>query len=206
LWAIRSEENVGFGKVLRENFPTDQIDLLQILSNGGVPTKVVIRDLDNNIINIIQILWDKTINQAELRQGLQILLGKLEIITDIELAVISIHREKSDSYDTTTEAVDILEANQHLFGDKLLKWQMIKKWNDNPAVNDWIKFDIIDPKCQKLTTKNGPYNIIQEFEDNDRSIKTIEILLWHQQDVDEHIGTLKFERRKIDLKIYRGKI
>ena len=73
-WAIKSELNVGLEKILRKNYPTNQIEVLQILSNAGIPTKVIIRNLDNDIICRIQIIWQKDITQKDLRFGIQSIL------------------------------------------------------------------------------------------------------------------------------------
>ena len=141
LWAIRSEEDVGLGKLLRKNYPVNQIDLLQILTNGGVATKMIFKSLDNNIIATIQVLWDKHITQKELRLGVRLILGKLSLELDIELAVMSIHKDTLDPNIFTNEAVDIIEPNDDLFQDKILKWQMIQNWNNHPDTNQWAKYD-----------------------------------------------------------------
>ena len=121
---------------MRSNFPTNQIELLQILSNGGIATKVIIKDLKNDILGVLQILWEKTISQQELRFGLRVILGKLDIETDIEMAVMSIHRENINSYETTNEAVDIVEPNCNLFQDKIKEWQMLQNWNTDPETSE----------------------------------------------------------------------
>jgi hypothetical protein len=204
VWAIKSEQNIGLGKLLRKNYPTNQIETLQILSNGGIPTKVVIRDLKNDIICKVQILWEKHISQKELRYGLKIILGKLNLNMDIEMAVISIHRENESAYGMRNEAVDILEPNEISLKDRIAKWQMIKKWNGKSTTNQWLKYEQIDPKCQSHTANWMPYNVVKEFDTNNELVRTIELTIWSQQDIDEHIGEITFNRTNIDVKIYQG--
>ena len=204
IWAIKSELDMGFGKILRKTYPTDQIESLQILSNGGIPTKLIIRDLDNDVLCRLQILWGRHITQQELRYVIRIILGKLEINTDIEMAVISIHREKENAYNLINEAVDIVEASELTLKDKIAKWQVIQNWNNKPDTNQWLKYDQIDPKCQILSANWKPYNVIKEFDLNNNLVKTIELTIWSQKDVDKHIGDIAFDRSNIDLKIYQG--
>ena len=206
IWALKSEQKIGFGKLLRTTYPTDQIELLQILSNGGIPTKLVIRDLKNEVICRLQILWGRHITQKELRYAIRVILGKLEIDMDIEMAVISIHREQRNAYNLINEAVDIVEPNEGLLKDKISKWQMIKNWNDKADTNEWLKYDQIDPKCQTITSNWTPYNIVKEFDRNNELVKTIELTLWSQKDIDNNIDSITFERNNIDLKLYKGKI
>lgn len=196
---------MGLGKILRKNYPTNQIEALQILSNAGIPTKLLIRDLKNNVLCHLQLLWQKDISQKELRFGLKVILGKLNIQTDIEMAVLSIHKENKNIYGMQNEAVDILEPSDKILQDKLLKWKMIKKWNTKPTTNQWLKYDHIDPKCHSLTANWTPYNIIQEFDENNALVRTIEITMWTPKDIDMHIGKLDFGRNQTDVKIMQGK-
>ena len=96
-----------------------------MLSNGGVATILIVKSLDNDTIAKLQILWDKHIWQNELRFGIRVILGKLSLNLDIEMAVMSIHKDKQNENTTSNEAVDILEPNENLFQDKILKWQML---------------------------------------------------------------------------------
>ena len=123
---------------------------------------------------------------------------------DIEMAVISIHRENSNAYGMKNEAVDILEPNEKLLKDRISKWQMIRKWNEKSSTNPWLRYDHIDPKCQSYTANWMPYNIIKEFDDNNKIIRTIQVTIWNQQDIDENIENIKFNRADIDVKIYQG--
>ena len=195
---------MGLGKILRKNYPTNQVEVLQILSNAGVPTKVTIRDLNNDVLAQLQILWQKDLTQKDLRYGLKFILGKLEIVTDIEMAVISIHREIRDVYGMINEAVDILEPNKRSLKETLSKWQMIKSWNLKDTTNQWLKYDRMDPKCQLLNSNWTPYNVIQEFNDNNNLIRTIELTIWNPEDIDKHIGDIKFDRKDRDIKIRQG--
>ena len=103
------------------------------------------------------------------------------------------------------EAVDIIEPNEKVLKEKLVKWQMVKKWNEKSDTNQWLKYDHIDPKCQILTSNWMPYNVIKEFDRNNELIKTIEVTIWSQKDVDENIEDLEFGRKDIDAKIYQGR-
>ena len=192
------------GKILRKNYPTNQVEVLQILSNAGIPTKVVIRDLNNDVICRLQILWQKDLSQKDLRFGLQSILGKLEITTEIEMAVISIHRENRDVYGMLNEAVDIIEPNKKSLQETIIKWQMIKSWNQKDTTNQWLKYDRMDPKCQIKNANWSPYNIIQEFDDNNKLIRTIELTIWSPEDINNHIGDLQFTRKDRDVKIFQG--
>ena len=122
------------------------------------------------------------------------------------MAVISIHRENSNAYGMKNEAVDILEPNENLLKDRISKWQMVKKWNEKSTTNSWLKYDQIDPKCQSYTANWMPYNIINEFDEDTKIIRTIQLTLWNQQDIDEHIEEIVFNRSDIDCKIYQGKL
>ena len=88
-WAIRSDEKVGFSKLLRQNFPTNQVDTLQILINGGVATNLVIKDITGEIWFNLQILWEKNIAQKDLRFAIKSILAKLGIGSKIEMAIFS---------------------------------------------------------------------------------------------------------------------
>ena len=165
---------------------------------------MVVRDLTNDIICNIQVLWEKHLTQKELRYGLKIILGKLDLKMDIEMAVLSIHRENESAYGMKNEAVDILEPNEKSLQDRISKWQMIKKWNAKPTTNQWLRYEQIDPKCQSYTANWLPYNVVKEFDTNNQLIRTIELTIWSQQDIDEHIGENTFNRSDIDVKIYQG--
>ena len=122
------------------------------------------------------------------------------------MAVISIHRENKNVYSMSNEAVDILEPTEKILKDKLLKWQMIRIWNDKTTTNQWLKYDHLDPKCQLLTSNWTPYNIIREFDDNNSLIRTIEVTIWSPEDINIHIGDIEFGRKDRDVKIFQGKI
>ena len=81
---------------------------------------------------------------------------------------------------------------------------MIKKWNAKPTTNQWLRYEQIDPKCQSYTANWLPYNVVKEFDTNNQLIRTIELTIWSQQDIDEHIGENTFNRSDIDVKIYQG--
>ena len=102
------------------------------------------------------------------------------------------------------EAVDILEPNENILKDRISKWQMIRKWNEKSTTNQWLKYEQIDPKCQSYTANWMPYNIVKEFDTNNDLVKTIELTIWGQQDIDDHIDDIKFDRKDIDVKIYQG--
>jgi hypothetical protein len=204
-WIIKSESKLGFSKLLRSNYPTNQIELIQILINGGVPTKLIIKDLSGDTLHMLQILWDKDIIQKDLRLGIRIILAKLKIPSKIELAVMSIYENKLNSYEKINRAVDIIEPDEQILQDKITKWRLIKSFNDNNQ-NIWQKYDKIDPKYLITTDKYQPYNVIREFGQNSKQEKTIEVTIWTPKDVSENIENLNFERFPNDIKLNKGKI
>ena len=203
-WIVKSEQKIGFAKLLRTNYPTNQIELIQILINAGISTKMIIKDLSGEIMFILQILWDKDISQQDLRTGVRMILAKLKINQKIELAVMSIYKERLNSYEKINQAVDIIEADEQILQDKISKWRLIKSYNDNNR-NIWQKYDKINPMYLITTDKYQPYNIIREFGNNTKLEKTIEITIWSPKDVTNNIKSLNFERFPNDCKINRGK-
>jgi hypothetical protein len=203
LWAIRSDEKVGFAKLLRKNFPTNQMDTLQMLINGGTATMLVIKDITGEVWFNLQIIWDKDIAQKDLRFALQVILGKLGIGIKIEMAVVSVLKKNRGNMDIKNYAMDILEPDEQILKDKHLKWRMIKAWNDKQT-NLWLRYGEIEPKYLVSTDKYTPYNIVREFERNPSLEKTIEIMLWEPNDITKHIGEYEFDRFPNDVKIYKG--
>ena len=204
LWAIRSDEKVGFSKLLRQNYPMNQVDTLQILINGGVATNLVIKDITGEIWFNLQILWEKNIAQKDLRFAIRSILAKLGIGSKIEMAIISILKKNKGDLDFKNHAMDILEPDEQQMKDKIEKWRMVKKWNDS-LTNEWLKYGEINPKYLVTTDKFMPYNIIREFGLDSTMIKSIEVMLWSPKDITENIDTFKFERFPNDLKLNKGK-
>ena len=203
-WAIRSDEKVGFSKLLRQNYPTNQIDTLQILINGGVATSLVIKDISGEIWFTLQILWEKEIAQKDLRFAIRTILSKLEIGIKIEMAIISIVKNIDNTAETKNFAMDIIEPDEQQLKDKIEKWRMVKKWNDS-LENQWLKYGEINPKYLVTTDKFLPYNIIKEFGLNSTINKVIEVMIWTPQDITNNIENFQFERFPNDLKINKGK-
>ena len=97
-WIINSERKVGFGKLLRKLLPTNQLDMLQIMVNEGLATKLIIRSLDGEILYTLQILWDRNIKQNEMRRIIRIVIGKLDLQINAEMIVLSIYKSMTDTY------------------------------------------------------------------------------------------------------------
>jgi hypothetical protein len=76
LWAIQSDEKIGFSKILRQNYPTNQIDTLQILINGGIATNLTIKDISGEVLFKLQFIWEKDIAQKDLRFAIRSILSK----------------------------------------------------------------------------------------------------------------------------------
>ena len=203
-WAIHSDEKVGFSKLLRQNFPTNQVDTLQILINGGIATKLTIKDIHGEIIFNLQILWEKDITQKDLRFAIRSILAKLGINSKIEMAIISIIMKLKGETETKNHAMDIIEPDEQRIKDKMEKWRMVKNWNDS-INNEWLKYGEINPKFLVTTDKFAPYNIIREFGSDTSITKSIEIMIWTPKDITDNIGNLTFDRFPNDLKINKGK-
>ena len=202
-WAIRSDEKVGFSKLFRQNFPTNQIDTLQILINGGVATSLVIKDITGEIWFTLQILWEKEIAQKDLRFAIRSILSKLGIGIKIEMAIISIVKNINNTNETKNFAMDIFEPDEQQLKDKIEKWKMVKKWNDS-LENQWLKYGEINPKYMVTTDRFLPYNIIKEFSQDSTMNKIIEVMIWTPKDITDNIDNFKFERFPNDLKINKG--
>ena len=83
---------------------------------------------------------------------------------------------------------------------------MVRSWNEKSTTNQWLKYDHLDPKCQSLTANWTPYNIIREFDDNNKLVRTIEVTIWNPEDIDNHIGDIQFARKDRDIKLYQGNL
>ena len=69
---------------------------------------------------------------------------------EIEMAIISIYKKVIGSYETRNTAVDMIDANEDLINaEKIKKWSVVKKWNDDRNVNDWIKYNNDDVRTPK---------------------------------------------------------
>ena len=88
-WIINSNRKVGFGKLLRKILPTNQIDTLQILVNDGMMTRVIIRNLEGDVLHNLQILWDRNVTQPDMRKAIRVILGNLKMKCEVvDLSVI----------------------------------------------------------------------------------------------------------------------
>ena len=145
-WAINSDRTLGLGKILRSNFPINQIDLLQIMANEGVATKVTFRNLEGEIKNEVQLIWAKNISQKDTKYALQVILGKLKHAEKYEMGVIAVLKEQSIRGGAKILPLDILEPSVATPEGKIMKWKTIRNWCDNPNTSEWAKYDAISPK------------------------------------------------------------
>ena len=174
-----------------------------MLINGGIATKLVIKDITGEVWFNLQIIWDKNITQQDLRFAIKIILAKLGLGMKIELAILSILKQNKDEIGAKNLALDLIEPDEQIQKDKIQKWKMIQYWN-NTVENMWVKYEEIDPKFMSTTEKFTAYNIIREFAKNDSIEKTIEVMVWEPKDIDINIQDLSFERFPNDLKINKG--
>ena len=201
---MNTTETVGFGKLLRSNYPTDQLEMLQILINGGISSTVEVKNLEGDILTKITTLWDKNLSQKEMRYCLRLLLGNIIVETNVELAVISIRKPTAGLGEDRHIAVDIVEPEENGLEAKIHKWRMIKKYNDDQDTNEWNRYDDISPKCQSITANYEPYNIIHEFGINKFIPKTIELTLWSPSEISKYITTDVFHRTEENLSLNTG--
>ena len=204
LWAINSERTTGLGKLLRTNFPINQIDLLQILANEGVSAKLSLKDIRGEILNELQLVWAKNITQKEMNYAIRVVLAHLKLKQKFELGVIAIQKEIIRHSGQRTLPLEILESNKSNPEEKVLKWKMITNWSENPNTSQWAKYDDISPKHFIPEEGKENYNVIGEFLKDSTTIRTIEVMLWTTQNVNEHIGEKSWNRGMSSLEINKG--
>ena len=106
-----------------------------------------------------------------MRYGIRLILGNLVLETKVELTVMSIRTPQAGLGKDRHVAVDLVVPECKSLESKIFKWRMIKNYNDSDEINVWNRYDDISPKCQSLTEKYEPYNIIREFEKTNSSQK-----------------------------------
>ena len=212
-WIINSERKIGFGKLLQKLLPTNQIDMLQIMVNEGITTKLVIRNLEGDILYNLQILWDRNLEQTELRRAIRIIIGKLNLSIDIEMTVLSIYKKLKDTYDLRNIAVDIIDPAETMSNsEKIKKWSIIKNWNNDNTITKWIRYDDLTPKCKKFNEDWSPYNILKEFEldilrphiMDENSEPVIEVTIWTPNDINHYRKEIEIERDLGEFRIVKG--
>ena len=197
---------MGFGKLLRKILPTNQIDTLQIFVNDGFMTNLVIRNLEGEKLHNLQILWHRNISQPDMRKTIRVILGHLKIPQDIEMAIISIYKKITGSYETRNCAVDMIDPAEDLFNtEKIIKWTIVKNWNEDRNITDWAKYSDLSPQCKKFDEDWRPYNILNELKITNNCESVIEVTLWSPEDITKYQKDSKINRNLGKLTITEGK-
>jgi hypothetical protein len=206
-WIINSNKKVGFGKLLRKILPTNQIDILQIMVNDGFMTKLVLRNLEGDVHHNLQILWDRNVSQPDMRKSIRVILGHLNLKTEIEMAIISIYKKITGSYETRNCAVDMIDATEDLFNsEKILKWSIVKNWNDDRNITDWVKYRDLSPECRKFDEDWRPYNILRELKITNNCEQVIEVTLWSPDNITKYQKDVIINRNLGKFTIIEGKL
>ena len=111
----------------------------------------------------------------------------LKLKQKFEIGVIAIQKEIIRHSGQRTLPLEIFESNKSNPEEKILKWKMIKNWSENPNTSQWAKYDDISPKHFIPEEGKENYNVIGEFLKDSTTIRTIEVMLWTTQNVNEHI-------------------
>jgi hypothetical protein len=136
--------------------------------------------------------------------AIKVVLAHLKLKQKFELGVISILKEIIINTGNKILPLDMIEANPSTPGEKITKWEMIKKWNNDPSTSDWAKYDEISPKHFKPSEDKEIYNVIGEFRKDTTSPRLIEVMLWTSTDVNKFIGENTWRRGTSNLEVNKG--
>ena len=205
-WIINSNRKVGLGKLLRKIIPTNQMDMLQIFVNDGCVTKIVIRKLEGDELYNLQILWDKNISQSDIHRTIRIIIEKLEIKSDIEMAVLSKQIKQLPTSDPKNTAIDIIDPQEALFNnEKIKKWSVIKNWNEDQNTSEWVKYKDLVPQCKKFDDDWRPLNILAGFDNENTAEQIIEVVLWTPENINKYQKDIELNRNLGNFKLKSGK-
>jgi hypothetical protein len=192
------------GKILRTNFPVNQIDLLQILANEGVSAKLTFKNLKGEVKNEIHLIWSKHISQKDTRYVIRVVLEKLKLREKFELGVLSILKDKFEGCTPKIYPFDIIEPVESTPEEKIKKWETIRRWSQNPETSEWAKYGEIPQKYFEHQEQMVSEDVIKEFRKDLHIERSLEVILWTTEDVNKFIGSEAWDRSSNNIAINKG--
>ena len=204
-WTIKAERTTGLGKILRTNFPVNQIDLLQILANEGVSAKLTFKNLKGEVKNEIHLIWANQISQKDTKYVIKVVLEKLKLREKFELGVLSILKDKFEGSTPKIYPVDLIEPIESTPEEKIKKWETIRRWSQNPETSEWAKYGEFPQEYFEHREKTATYDVIREFRKDSSIVRSLEIILWTTEDINKFIGSEAWDRSNKNIAINKGK-
>ena len=204
-WTIKAERTTGLGKILRTNFPVNQIDLLQILANEGVSAKLTFKNLKGEVKNEIHLIWANQISQKDTKYVIKVVLEKLKLREKFELGVLSILKDKFEGSTPKIYPVDLIEPIESTPEEKIKKWETIRRWSQNPETSEWAKYGEFPQEYFEHREKTVTYDVIREFRKDSSIVRSLEIILWTTEDINKFIGSEAWDRSNKNIAINKGK-